>query len=293
MRPPPGDGEFADGALPMNLLLLEVGELDAEGRVRLTGRRADHLWDVLRVVEGQVVRVGVLDGPRGSGTVVGRAKDAGQRTITLAVDLTEPPEPPGSDWGDVLFLALPRPPVLSRCLAEAAALGFARIVLFRSARVEKSYLDSRSLAPAALRLDILLGLEQAGRTRVPEVRVEPDFPAFLDRLSALASPGARILAHPGGQVPLERLPAPRDPFTVVIGPEGGFRAEEVSHLEARGFLPVTLGPHPLRVSTAFSTVASQLQLLRRLDQCGRLRRIPAIGTDPISTDPHGDPDATL
>jgi 16S rRNA U1498 N3-methylase RsmE len=53
----------------MNLILLEPGEVRGAGDISLSGTRAAHLLNVLRVAPGHRVRVGILDGPCGVGTV--------------------------------------------------------------------------------------------------------------------------------------------------------------------------------------------------------------------------------
>ena len=59
----------------MNLLLLEPGEPDAAGRVLLHDERARHLRSVLKVVPGQSIRVGIVDGPLGTGYVASASDD--------------------------------------------------------------------------------------------------------------------------------------------------------------------------------------------------------------------------
>ena len=53
----------------MNLILFEREEVSAAGVVSLADGRAAHLIQVLKVTPGHTVRVGVLDGPIGVGTV--------------------------------------------------------------------------------------------------------------------------------------------------------------------------------------------------------------------------------
>src|SRR5829696_10247326 len=86
----------------MNLLLLEPSEIRDACDVHLSGTRAAHLLNVLRVAAGHQVRVGILDGPCGVGTVQSVSDD----TIELqcSFETTIPPRP----LVDVL-LALPRP----------------------------------------------------------------------------------------------------------------------------------------------------------------------------------------
>lgn len=223
----------------MNLLLLRDEDFLADGTARLAGRRLLHAREVLRAAEGDVLRVGRLGGKVGTGVVLRLSDDE----LVLRCDLAEPPPArPGVD----LLLAIPRPKALRRILPAAAALGVDRIVLVNAARVEKSYFDSKVLAQVEGLL--LLGLEQARDTRLPEVLVRERFRPFVeDELAALFPDAARLLAHPG---------AARDPprtdgrVLLAIGPEGGWVDFELALLQAHGFLPFTLGPRPLRVEVA-------------------------------------------
>jgi 16S rRNA (uracil1498-N3)-methyltransferase len=49
-----------------------------------------------------------------------------------------------------------------------------------------------------------------------------------------------------------------DSLLVLIGPEGGFSADEVAQAEAEGILPVTLGPRVLRTETASQYVLAAI-----------------------------------
>jgi 16S rRNA (uracil1498-N3)-methyltransferase len=164
---------------------------------------------------------------------------------------------------DVLLLAVPRPKVLARVYAHAAALGFRRIVLFRSWRVEKSHLQSRALSPDVQREHLLAGLEQAGRTRLPQVSFFAAFKPFVeDSLAGLDLPPTRFCAHPAAPSATADLAPLGDAFALAIGPEGGFLPYEVTRLAEHGFLPVSCGPHPLRTEVALAVLTGQLALLR-------------------------------
>jgi RsmE family RNA methyltransferase len=167
---------------------------------------------------------------------------------------------------DVLLLAVPRPKVLLRMLAHAAALGISEIVLLRSWRVDKSHLKSNAMDPAVWRDHLLLGLEQAGRTQLPRVRFFPLFKPFVeDHLDAefgQTLPPDRFVAHPTASTCTAELQLAKAPFALALGPDGGFLPYEVEQLAARGFLPTNCGPYPLRTETALAVLAGQLDLLR-------------------------------
>lgn len=240
----------------MNFLLLHEHEIDDAGTARLEGRRAEHLRTVLRAEPGRVLRAGIVDGALGTATVLEVADGA----VALAVDCSLP-SPAGAD---VLLLAVPRPKVLLRMLAHAAALGFARIVLFRSWRVEKSHLASTAMRHEVQRAQLLLGLEQAGRTRVPRVEFAPLFvPLVEDLLPRAALPRARFVGHPTAPVPTSALSLARGaPFALALGPDGGLIPYELERLAGLGFTAVACGGHALRTETALAVLWGQLDLLR-------------------------------
>ena len=54
----------------MNLILLEPDEIHADGTAVLSGKRARHVREVLKAAPGEEIRVGVVDGPMGTATVL-------------------------------------------------------------------------------------------------------------------------------------------------------------------------------------------------------------------------------
>jgi 16S rRNA (uracil1498-N3)-methyltransferase len=153
--------------------------------------------------------------------------------------------------------------VLSRCLEHATALGFGKIVLFRSRRVEKSHLSSHALG--ALQIDERLrrGLEQSRRTHRPQVFLVERFRQLIEvELDAHVPVQNRFVAD--GDAPLEAALAPllAEPLTLVIGPEGGLIDHELEAFGANGFSLVRAGREPLRVESALSYLAGQLRSAR-------------------------------
>ena len=234
----------------MNLVLLDPADFIAGGRVVLRDRRHAHLRQVVRVAPGESLRVGMISGKLGMGSVV--AIDDQQ--IELTVELVDEPPPPLSI---TLLLALPRPHSLRKVLQQATAMGIKRFVLFACARVEPSFFTASAVRPGALDEELRLGLEQARDTMLPEVEVYPQrFHRFLaERWSELAS-GQVLIAHPEpGAQPCPRAVA--GPITLVVGPEGGFVPAEIDRLRELGTL-VDLGPRILRVETAVVTLLARL-----------------------------------
>lgn len=234
----------------MNLLLLTAGDFVAPDRVTISGRRHQHLLDILKAEPGQPLRAGLLDGPCGTASIV--CRDA-ERT-TLDVRLDQPPRPPVPL---TVLLALPRPKVLRRLLPALAAFGGKRIVLLNTARVDKSYWQSPFLEPETLHEQLLLGLEQAGDTLLPEVLLRRRFRPFVeDELPALTAGHRCFVGHPYDAAPCPAAVA--GPLAVAIGPEGGFVPFEIELLGRCGFQAVHLGNRPLRVETAAAALLGRL-----------------------------------
>jgi 16S rRNA (uracil1498-N3)-methyltransferase len=234
----------------MNLVLLFEDDFVAPRRARLTGRRLRHVASVHRAAVGDELVVGVAGGRIGRGRVLRIDNEA----LEMDVELDRDPPPPL----DVnLVLALPRPKVLNRVIASAASMGIKRIILINAWRVEKSYWSSPRLEPDNLRLQSILGLEQARDTVLPAIALHRFFRRFVEEeLTEVAAGTRALVAHPGASVPCPR--GVREAVTLAIGPEGGFIAEEIASLERVGFEAVSIGERILRVETAVAWAVSAL-----------------------------------
>lgn len=241
----------------MNLVLLDPTEISDDGAVSLSGARAKHLLQVLKVVPGQEVRVGLLDGAAGVATVA--SLDRGTVDLRCRLEtMTMPPRPMVD-----LLLALPRPKVMRRLWAQLAALGVGRIILTNAARVERNYFDTHVLTEDCYRPLLIEGLQQARDTHVPRVSIHRQFRPLieddLDTLSGSGPPGAgpsgpglRLVAHPGRETPLADIVREHAGQRVLlaIGPEGGWNEFELRLLEAHRFQHIGMGPRTLRTDTA-------------------------------------------
>jgi RsmE family RNA methyltransferase len=229
----------------MNLILLDAAEA-GRGEVHLGGYRAAHLLNVLKVAPGSEVRIGIVDGPRGVGTV----RSAGTDSVDLlcAFEATAP-SPPRVD----LLLAVPRPKVLRRLWAQIAALGVGQIILTNAARVERDYFDSHVLTAERYRPLLIEGLQQARDTRVPRVSVHRQFKVLIeDQLDGLFVDGLRLVASPSPSEPPANILAGStgERLLLAIGPEGGWNEFEMNRLAAHGFRAISMGPRTLRTDTA-------------------------------------------
>ena len=236
----------------MNLLLLDDADFVGVDRVILRDRRLTHLHDVHRADAGDALRVGRLGGLMGSGRIL--RLETGEAELQVAFD-----QPPPAKLPLTLLLALPRPKMLKRVLQTVASLGVPRLVLLNSYRVEKSFWQTPFLSPEAIREQLLLGLEQARDTVLPEVSIEKRFKPFVeDRLPALAAGSLGLVGHPGDYPACPRGLPLDQPVTLAIGPEGGWIPYEVEKLAEAGLQPVQLGERILRVETAVTALLARL-----------------------------------
>ena len=229
----------------MNLVLLEPQEVTADGDAILDGDRARHLLEVLKVTISDTVRMGIIDGAIGMGTV--RAIDGA--TVALQCEFSDVPPLPRVD----LLLAVPRPKVLRRLWAQLAALGVGRIMLTNAERVERNYFDTHVLTPACYRPLLIEGLQQSRDTRVPQVTIHRQFRKLVeDELDGMVAGSTRVVADPRGQLPIPQVVASGGTARVLlaVGPEGGWNEFELSLLESHGFQRASMGSRTLRTDTA-------------------------------------------
>jgi len=194
--------------------------------------------------------VGILCGRIGTGKVILLTPSVLGMEVRFA-------GPPSQKLPLTLLLGLPRPKVLRRLLRSASCLGVKRIILINSHRVEKSYWQSPFLGEATLKEQLIIGLEQARDTILPEVLLRPLFKPFVeDELPALIHGTLPLVAHPAASAACPRNIG--HPVTLVVGPEGGFISYEIELLVSRGFSVVQLGDRILSLETAVPALLSRL-----------------------------------
>jgi 16S rRNA (uracil1498-N3)-methyltransferase len=107
--------------------------------------------------------------------------------------------------------------------------------------------------------------QQSERWNIPTIADPMDLAETCRRYAAAPLKG--ILTERSSNPSLATLSLPRDcqhPIVLLIGPEGGWAANEQSLAQEQGFLPLSLGPRILRAETAAIAALSILQ--SRLDE---------------------------
>mgnify|MGYP001560367008 CR=1 FL=1 len=235
----------------MNLIIFSSQDLmDGKNCLRLTGRRHRHVLEVLKGKVGDELSVGLINETMGTGRVI----EIDDKSVTLEIGLTsDPPKP----LPLTLILALPRPQVIKRVLQCASSLGIKKIIFLNFFRVEKSLWQSSSLREEAIYDQLVLGLEQAKDTVLPEVILRKKFKVFVEEeLSEIIKNTLALVAHPGAS---EDCPQKiKKPVTLLIGPEGGLIDYELQKLKDLGFNAVDLGPRILKVESVLPFIVGKL-----------------------------------
>ena len=240
------------------------------GQLKFEGPEFHHMVRVTRHQTGDVVRL--FDG-------VGHEADAEIATISrnaAALNVREiefiPPDPDPQ-----LVLAVPIPKVnrAGWLIEKAVELGVSKLIPLSTVR---SVVDPRDSKIETFRSSVVAACKQCGRSRLMEISSPVK---FGDLVKSQFPKQLTMVAHPGG-VPLsevfiraslkqslDRNQASSADTTsvtsvlVVIGPEGGLTAEEVTQAVDGGAQLVSLGPLILRMETAALLVASLFQMARQ------------------------------
>jgi RsmE family RNA methyltransferase len=251
----------------MNMILLEQGEMARDGSARLSGARARHAHSVLKARPGDILRIGLLNGAKGRGTV--RESLADRLVLDCQLEQRVPPRPRID-----LILAMPRPKVLARLWPQLSALGVGIIVILKADKVERSYMMSHVLDQDYIDERLRIGLQQACCTHMPRVLLRQRFKAFIeDELDGLFPGGPRLLAEPSASQRLWTRLASADfqaevgdsgsRALLAIGPEGGWNEYEIDSFRRHAFDPVGFGPRILQSDTA--CIAALAMLGQALD----------------------------
>jgi 16S rRNA (uracil1498-N3)-methyltransferase len=222
------------------------------------GQELAHLRRVLRLVPGD--RVTVFDDSGWEHDAVIRKLSSEQGEIEILRSYEAGRE---SALEMTLAVGLTKGEKMDFVVEKATELGVQTIVPFTSAfSVPK--LDAKKIAARTARWQkiALSAVKQCGRTRVPEILPLCDFEALIgaERAATLKlffweKEQQQSLQH------AHEKNADTKSVLLVVGPEGGFTAEEAELARARGFEPIHLGRRILRAETAAVTALSLVQFL--------------------------------
>jgi 16S rRNA (uracil1498-N3)-methyltransferase len=213
-------------------------------RAELSGDEARHLARVLRAKVGDTVSV--FDGQ-------GRAWPARIATLgrdRVGLELGAPVEASPSSRTLTLAVALPKGERQKWMVEKLTELGCTRLVPLVTSR------GVAAATPGAVQRLVRSSIEackQCGRTTLLEIGSPLTITEVLSRRDAAA---LALVADPEGEPLGPMLAGHAGAILGLVGPEGGFTAEELALAAAAGCRRVALAPHVLRVETAAVALAA-------------------------------------
>jgi len=222
--------------------------------IELPERAAKHLVRVLRLGAGAEIRL--FDGrgreyravisDTGSRRVLAQLKERCAANAESPLDIS-------------LVQGISRGGRMDFVVQKATELGVSRIqpvitsrsvVRLDSARAKKKKSHWQSVAASAC--------EQCGRSVVPDILV----PQLIEDALRMCDPDAlKLFLDTSGGSSLQMIAPEGRVISLLIGPEGGFHADERQAAIDSGFKPVYLGPRVLRTETAALTALAVIQSL--------------------------------
>jgi len=244
----------SDSPVPGPRRRVFAGPEQFRGReVWLSPAEAHHLKRVLRLTAGD--RVEVVDGHGRIFTAeICRLSDRDSR-LRLCGEIAAATESP---LHLTLGQALVRAEALDLIIRQVTELGVRQIIPFYA---ERSLVRAEAWQPGKLARWQRLAQEAvktSERACLPILTAPVSFAEVLTGIEEMKIICWEDLRHQGDRPPLAGASRPRQ-VRLLIGPEGGFTAQEVAAAQAAGFQLLGLGPRRLRVETAAVAAVSLLQ----------------------------------
>ena len=204
----------------------------------------DHIFKVLKLREGDVFRMGIINQSEGTAVV----KHIDEQCIEFDYSASSVP----SLYPVTLLVAQVRPICMKRILREAVSLGVGRIILCTSDTGEKSYRSSNLYSSGEYRWYLEEGAMQSAHAGLPEVVFADNVSEAVKALGNVDNTSLYLLDNVVGAGALSSC-NPLEKAVVAVGPERGWSERERKVFTSNGFEPVLLGARVLRTETACST----------------------------------------
>lgn len=225
----------------------------------ISGTDARHIRKVLRLQPGTTVRL--TDGE-------GRVAEARIQTVErdcVRVTIRSAAKPPSATLREmVVAQAMLKDRKMDALVRALTELGMTTWIPFKAAR-SVALPDERRLQARCERWARITreAVKQCGRRRPPQIEMVAGFADILDRSAGFDH---RIMFWEEAlSVPVITPGDPTPPgggrIFLVIGPEGGFSAEEAERARGAGFQLASLGPRILRAETAALAAVTLAQYL--------------------------------
>lgn len=226
----------------------------------ITGSDARHMLAVLRMKAGDKIIITDCRGQAASAVISSISESKVNLVTEELINTTK--EPPITVR---LAQGLPKGDKMEYIVQKAVELGVTEIVPWSAEHSVVRY-DAKKARDRCERWQKIIheAAKQCGRGIIPEVKPICDLQSLLDNTSK----NDKIVVLYEGQAPLtlkKVLAGKETSFTLVVGPEGGFSADEIALCQKYDAHIVTMGPRILRTETA--AIASLAALMY---ECGDL-----------------------
>ncbi len=223
-------------------------------RATLPPELANHIGTVLRLTEGDEIILLDGTGNHYRGTIDQLGKQTGEVQIiehwlieeqTISVELIQ---------------GIPKGDKMEMILQKGTELGISRFAPAWSERSIPALATNRATKKQQRWQRIIS--EAARQSRRP-ILPTCALPCRLEEALTNCSAELKLMLWEDGSNPLNTVLPEQTPHDVaiLIGPEGGFSAEEADLARSKGFIPVNLGPRILRTETAGFAVSAVLQYI--------------------------------
>lgn len=204
----------------------------------VTGPDAKHITKVLRLKKGDWLFVTDGEGSRWRGEIIELAGS------NVHIKLLEPI---ASNKASSITLAqaLTKHDKFEWIIQKAVELGITKIIPFSSERTIKKYDQAKLERWQKIAVE---AAKQCGTSVKPMIGRNME---FSNLVSDFANHGSVVLFYEGEKInTVSEMPPLRNNILIIIGPEGGFSADEIGEAKKAGASTVSLGPLILRVETA-------------------------------------------
>jgi 16S rRNA (uracil1498-N3)-methyltransferase len=216
--------------------------LQAGAEAQLDDNAAQHVGRVLRMQPGQALSLFNGDGQDYPALIT----SAGKKNVTVQV---QQPTANGSESAleIVLGQTLSKGDRMDYAVQKATEMGVTRIVPLSTERCDVRLKgDREDKRLSHWRSVAISAAEQCGRARVPDILPVMNITEWLEYSQGC---DLRLVLHHRTEQSLDSMAKPNS-IALMIGPEGGLSADEITQAEKSGFLSIALGPRVLRTETA-------------------------------------------
>lgn len=222
------------------------------GVAELTGRDAEHLVRVLRVEPGQVYEIS-----DNRDLYLAEIETARKSVVSFRVreKFASQPVPVAI----TLAAALIKFDRFEWLIEKATELGVSVIQPFEAARSERGLVDASQKRHVRWEKIAMEASQQSRRVHLPRIERVVPFAKALEATAKLKLLLDEDPAAPGLLAGLPRERTPADDVALLLGPEGGWTAEEREQAVQSGWVPCSVGRTILRAETAGMAALAVIQ----------------------------------